>query len=108
MYRTCLERQMFGYLTKLGFTSGVDYYEQYPFGAYVLDFAFITSRSPFHGLDIETDGELWHSSSKQKQKDRYRTYKLMKGGWLVERFGETFSIENVATVLLKHGIKPST
>jgi very-short-patch-repair endonuclease len=98
---------MFGYLTTLGFESGVDFYEQYPFSNYVLDFAFVASRKPFHGLDIETDGVMWHSSAKQRQRDGYRTYKLMKGGWLVERFGETFSIEDVATTLDKHGIKPS-
>jgi very-short-patch-repair endonuclease len=98
---------MFGYLTELGFVSGVDYYEQYPFGNYVLDFAFITSRKPFHGVDIETDGILWHSSAQQRKKDGYRTYKLMKGGWLVERFGETFTIQEVQDVLTKHGIKPS-
>jgi very-short-patch-repair endonuclease len=98
---------MFGYLTELGFVSGVDFYEQYPFGCYVLDFAFIQSRKPFHGVDIETDGVLWHSDEQQKKKDRYRTYKLHKGGWITERFGETFSLENVATVLQKHGIKPS-
>ena len=106
-YRTCLERQMHGFLTELGFVKNSDYYEQYSFGSYVLDFAFIQSRKPFHGVDIETDGFKWHSSSKQRQKDGYRTYKLMKGGWLVERFGETFSVDDVAAVLDKHGIKPS-
>ena len=98
---------MYGYLTALGFESGVDFYEQYPFGSYLLDFAFITSRRPFHGLDVETDGLLWHSSAQQKKKDSYRNYKLLKGGWITQRFGETFSIEDVATVLNKHGIKPS-
>jgi very-short-patch-repair endonuclease len=98
---------MHGYLTSLGFESGIDFYEQYPFGHYVLDFAFIQSRKPFRGLDVETDGLLWHSSEQQKRKDNYRNYKLLKGGWVTERFGETFTVENVATVLLKHGIKPS-
>ena len=98
---------MYGFLTELGFKSGVDYYEQYPFGNYVLDFAFIQSRSPFRGVDIETDGVLWHSDARQKKRDNYRTYKLLKGGWITERFGETFTIEDVATVLMKHDIKPS-
>jgi very-short-patch-repair endonuclease len=107
-YRTCLERQMYGYLTELGFVSGVDYYEQYPFGNYVLDFAFVQSRKPFHGVDIETDGVMWHSDSKQRQRDGYRTYKLMHGGWLVERFGEQFTLEDVKAILDKHKILPST
>jgi very-short-patch-repair endonuclease len=98
---------MHGYLTELGFEQNIDYFEQYPYSSYLLDFAFIQSRKPFHGVDIETDGFIWHSSSKQRQRDGYRTYRLMKGGWLVERFGEIFSINDVATVLEKHGIKPS-
>jgi very-short-patch-repair endonuclease len=106
-YRTCLEKQMYGYLTKLGFQTGIDYYEQYPFGSYVLDFAFIQSRNPFRGVDIETDGIAWHSDAKQKKRDNYRNYKLLKGGWITERFGETFSLEDVAIVLEKHNIKPS-
>ena len=106
-HKTCLERQMFGYLTELGYEKNVDYYEQYPYGCYVLDFAFIKSRRPFKGVDIETDGLKWHSDEKQKKRDNYRNYKLLKGGWITERFGETFSVEDVATVLKKHDLKPS-
>jgi len=98
---------MHGYLEALGFKCGDDYYEEYPTCGYVLDFAFVQSRKPFRGVDIETDGARWHSSPKQRQRDGYRTYTLMKCGWLVERFGETFSVEDVAAVLEKHGIKPS-
>ena len=76
---------MYGYLTELGFVAGIDFYEQYPFGSYVLDFAFIKSRKPFRGIDIETDGIKWHGTAKQRQRDGYRTYKLLKGGWITER-----------------------
>ena len=107
IYRTCLERQMFGFLSELGYVKNTDFYEQYPFSNYVLDFAFIQSRRPFHGLDIETDGIMWHSSADQRKRDNYRNYKLLKGGWITERFGETFTSEDVAAVLDKHGIKPS-
>ena len=106
-YRTCLEKQMYGYLTELGYVLNIDYYEQYSFSGFVLDFAFIQSRKPFHGLDLETDGEKWHSSPKQRKRDGYRTYKLMKGGWLVERVGEVFNIEQVKDILDKYNIKPS-
>jgi very-short-patch-repair endonuclease len=99
---------MFGYLTSLGLISGTDFYEQYPFGNYVLDFAFIQSRKPFRGVDIETDGMLWHSTPQQRSRDGYRTYKLMKSGWLIERFGEMFSVEDVQKILSKHKIKPSS
>ena len=95
---------MFGYLTELGFVSGTDYYEQYPFGSYVLDFAFVHSRKPFRGLDLETDGIHFHSSPAQRKKDGYRTYKLLQGGWQIERVGETFSIENVKEILGKHNL----
>ena len=108
MYRTCLERQMYGYLTELGFVKDEDYYEQYPFGNYVLDFAFIQSRRPFRGVDIETDGVMWHSSGKQRSRDGYRTYKLLKAGWITERFGETFTVQEVKEVLIKHNLLPST
>lgn len=97
---------MYGYLTELGFVSGVDFYEQYPFGSYLLDFAFIKSRRPFRGIDIETDGFVFHSSDKQRKRDGYRTYKLLKGGWITERFGEVFSSDDVAAVLEKHSIEP--
>ena len=99
---------MYGYLTSLGFESGVDFYEQYPFGSYVLDFAFIVSRNPFHGIDIETDGLVWHSSEQSKKRDNYRNYKLLKGGWITERFGETFTIDDVEQILKKHSISPSS
>lgn len=92
---------------ELGFKPKIDFYEQYPFGHYVLDFAFIHSRSPFRGLDIETDGIKWHGTGKQRQRDGYRTYKLMKSGWQVERFGEMFTVDDVAVVLQRHNIKPS-
>lgn len=95
---------MYGILVQLGFTKNEDFYEQYPYGNYVLDFAFIQSRKPFRGLDIETDGILWHSSPEQRKKDGYRTYKLLKGGWRVERFGETFTVDEVRERLEKHGI----
>jgi very-short-patch-repair endonuclease len=103
-YRTCLERQMYGYLTDMGLVSGEDYYEQYPVGDYLLDFAFIQSRSPFRGLDIETDGFMWHSTGKQRQKDGYRTYRLIKLGWQIERFSESFTKDHVQTILEKHNI----
>jgi very-short-patch-repair endonuclease len=106
-YRTCLEKQMFGYLTEMGYKPRIDFYEQYPVGNYLLDFAFIQSRKPFHGVDIETDGIMWHSSAQQRRRDGYRTYKLMKGGWLIERFGEQFTLEQVQEILNKHEIKPS-
>lgn len=98
---------MYGYLIELGYIKGVDFYEQYPFGCYSLDFAFVKSRKPFRGLNIETDGVIFHSSEQQQKRDNYRNYKLLKGGWITERFRESFTIEQVEAILAKHGIKPS-
>ena len=95
---------MYGYLTELGLEKGVDFHEQFPYGAYLIDFAFIIQRKPFRGLAIETDGFLWHSSPEAKRRDNYRNYKLLKGGWITERFGETFTKEEVKEVLVKHGV----
>lgn len=107
-HRTCLEKQMFGYLTELGYVKDYDFYEQYSFGGRVLDFAFIIQRRPvFRGLDLEVDGVPWHSSPDQRKRDGFRTYKLMKAGWMVERFGETFNKDEVQSVLDKYGIKLS-
>lgn len=107
-HKTCLERQMYGYLVELGYEKDVDFYEQYPAGGRLLDFAFPIQRKPiFRGLDIEVDGVPWHSSPDQRKRDGFRTYKLMKIGWYVERFVETFNKDEVQLVLDKHGIKPS-
>jgi very-short-patch-repair endonuclease len=107
-HRTCLEKQMYGYLIDFGLKPNVDFHEQYPTGGFILDFAFIQSRKPFHGLDIEVDGAKWHNTPKSRQRDGYRTYLLMKSGWIVERFSETFNKSEVEEILKKHGIlKPS-
>ncbi|MDD4439766.1 MAG: hypothetical protein PHS04_17290 [Tissierellia bacterium] len=107
-HRTCLEKQMFGCLTELGYVKYCDYYEQYPFGGRVLDFAFIMQRKPvLRGVDLEVDGIPWHSSPEQRKRDGFRTYKLMKAGWIIERFGEMFNKDEVQLVLDKYGIKPS-
>jgi very-short-patch-repair endonuclease len=103
-HKTSLEKKMYGILCELGFEPRIDFYEQYPKGRYLLDFAFIQSRRPFHGLDIEVDGYPFHSTPQQRRKDGYRTYKLIKNGWCVERFGEQFGKEDVITVLNKHNI----
>jgi very-short-patch-repair endonuclease len=107
-HRTCLEKQMIEFLTDLGFKSGSDFYEQLPVGNYVLDFAFIFSRNPTRGLDIETDGAPWHSTGRQRSRDGFRTHKLKLRGFAVERFGENFTKEEVKSVLLKYGLcKPA-
>jgi very-short-patch-repair endonuclease len=107
-HRTCLEKQMHGYLTELGFVNRVDFYEQYPSGRYILDFAFVISRNPFKGVDLEVDGAKWHNSPEQRRRDGFRTHTLKQKGWTVLRFGETFTIEQVKEALVCNGILPSS
>ena len=103
-HHTCLEKQMYGYLTELGLVKGVDYYEQYSTGNYVLDFAFVISRNPFKGIDIEVDGDAWHNTPDQRRRDGFRTYKLHKHGWIVIRFKEEFTIDDVKLILSGNNI----
>lgn len=73
--------------------------EQQP---YLLDFAL-----PDLGLNIEADGEQWHSTPEDKNSDQNRDYKLAEQGWTVIRVSETALNENVEGVenLLAENIK---
>lgn len=50
---------------------------------YVMDFAY-----PHLGIDIESDGEFWHTREEDVERDRNRDYKLASVGWRVLRFTE--------------------
>ena len=64
---------------------GIPHEFQYPTrSGYIADFAF-----PDHRLIVEVDGEAWHSSSEARKRDRFRDYRLRKGGWTVLRFTAT-------------------
>lgn len=54
--------------------------EQQPF---VMDFAM-----PEIGVDIESDGEIWHEQDGAKERDAERDKKLAQYGWRVIRFTE--------------------
>ena len=73
--------------------------EQQP---YLLDFAL-----PDIGLNVEADGEKWHSTFEDKSSDQKRDYKLAEKGWTVIRISETALNENVEGVehLLAENIK---
>jgi very-short-patch-repair endonuclease/uncharacterized membrane protein YgcG len=57
---------------------------------YLMDFAI-----PSLGVDIEVDGEKWHSSVEDKQKDKERDMTLAGLGWRVLRFTEMAISENL-------------
>jgi hypothetical protein len=54
--------------------------EQQPFS---MDFAL-----PTIGVDIETDGKIWHEQEGAKEKDAERDRKLAAYGWRILRFNE--------------------
>ncbi len=51
---------------------------------YMIDFAIIPLK-----LGIEADGETFHGSEKQKQRDEERDMKLSQQGWTIIRFTDT-------------------
>lgn len=52
---------------------------------YRLDFAIIR---PGVRIDVECDGEKWHSGARQRERDRMRDRNLRRRGWTVVRFKE--------------------
>lgn len=52
---------------------------------FVIDFAIFNNGQK---IAIEVDGEHWHTTKKQKQKDRFKDYMLKREGWKVIRIKE--------------------
>jgi very-short-patch-repair endonuclease len=51
--------------------------------AFTMDFAIPTLK-----MDIEADGEVWHSSNEQQGDDQERDYLLAQRGWTILRFDD--------------------
>ena len=65
----------------------VRYISQYPTRTgFVLDFAVF----PEDGkkIDLEIDGERWHSSKRARKRDNFRSYMLRREGWQTVRIRE--------------------
>jgi len=60
---------------------------------FIMDFAI-----PHLRLDIEADGEKWHTSVEDRKSDNERDMKLAHMGWSVIRFGESAINENIDQV----------
>lgn len=97
-YRTCLEEKMYTILTSLN----ISFVEQHPTReGFVVDFAiFLNNRKT--KIAIEVDGLIWHSSKKSKRHDNFKNYKLKKSNWVVIRFSENFTQEEVIKKLLPY------
>lgn len=59
---------------------------------YRLDFAILCRRGR---IDIECDGEKWHSSRAQKRRDRLRDHGLGQRGWVIVRLKEREILGNL-------------
>ncbi len=89
---TKIEQQMAGMLVSVASNMGFDpgmIRMQFPFEnptggkPYTMDFAI-----PPLKIDVEADGEVWHSSSEQVGDDQERDYMLAQRGWTVLRFDD--------------------
>lgn len=70
--------------------------------AYLLDFAF-----PEIMLDLEADGDFWHSDAESLTKDKERDMKLASIGWTVIRLRESAlnTQADVVTEIIKNNIR---
>jgi len=63
---------------------GLKFVSQFPVrSGFIIDFAFPDKR-----IGVEVDGVHWHSSKKQRRRDKFREYILDRGGWKIIRFWE--------------------
>ncbi len=74
---------------------------------YCLDFAIFCRRG---NIDVECDGEAWHSDPKGRRRDRYRNNLLASAGWAVLRFGShelttqmAFCLRLIRATIRAHG-----
>ena len=86
--RSCLEEQMYGYLTSLG----ILFAEQQPTrGGFVIDFLIeLQGKDGLVKVDLEVDGSNWHSKPAQRNRDRFRDAIMRNAGFVVVRFREGF------------------
>lgn len=98
---TSLERKMENILSSLS----LDFVEQVSTrSGFVIDFAIYLDDSRERKIAIETDGSNWHNTPQAKKRDRFRDMILRKEGWVVIRFGEEFTTEDVSQRLHETGL----
>ena len=99
-HRTCLEKQMAGYLIEIG----LNFEEQYALrSGSVLDFIVQFKRhdGTAFSIDIETDGSKWHHTTSQRQRDLMRDKTTRSMGIEVIRFKEGFNGHMVYGTILQ-------
>ena len=97
VYLTKPEQKLYNIITRLGLPYRVyaQYKQQVPGqqNPYLLDFAI-----PELGLDLEADGDFWHSDPESIQRDKERDYRLASMGWRIIRLRED-ALNNKADVV---------
>jgi very-short-patch-repair endonuclease len=100
VHRTCLEKQMAGYLKEIG----LDFEEQYSLRTgSILDFVVQFKRpdGSLFSIDVETDGSEWHHTKSQRLRDLMRDKNTRSLGIEVVRFREGFNMHQVYGTLLQ-------
>lgn len=92
-----LEDRLWTELKQRGFFAERQYYLKVESQFYCLDFAFFCRDGK---LNIETDGDTWHSSRNRIAKDNRRDNYITIAGWYILRFNS----KQINTDLLKHCI----
>jgi very-short-patch-repair endonuclease len=104
--RSCLERQMAGYLTAMGIPFSEQHSNRLGF---VIDFLLKLPRADgtTTPLDLEVDGSNWHSSPAQRRRDAFRDHRMRAAGYAVLRVREPFTAHfvegEIREVARRHG-----
>ena len=71
---------------KLALTLNFPVIRQYNVGKFFIDFAYLDTNGFGFKIAIELDGQRFHSSYSQRQKDYERERYLLMNGWTIIRF----------------------
>ena len=75
---------------------GIKPIPQYSIGVFFADLAF-----PDVKLIIEADGQAWHSTKEQIERDKYRADKIASLGWRIERYTGSYIHKNFQAIVAK-------
>jgi very-short-patch-repair endonuclease len=91
-----LEDALYGELKRCQIESERQFFVRIGSACYCLDFAIFCRRG---NIDVECDGETWHSEPKELRRDRHRNNVLTSAGWAVLRFGSRELADQMAFCL---------
>lgn len=80
-FESNIEQQVREEMQNRGLKLGIDFVIQYPIKfSFIIDIAF-----PDQKLAIELDGDYWHSTKKNRQRDKMKDSILKREGWSIIR-----------------------